>query len=322
MKLLILGCGNLGYRHCQGLLTSNASNSCIFYLDLFDIDMEKSKRLLTTLEAEHSGNLCHTVRAVESLSEILTYYDLVIDASTANSRPHLVRQIMSISLVRWWIIEKPIGQSCGGIEELQTLFLPHSAWVNLPRRASNLYQSILDYVEPLLKNTGQIQIEGSGWNLASNAIHFMDLFRFLFKLGHEEILLFKSLINDWFPSKRLGFVECAGSLVFESGGQVLTLACKKGIEYERNINLYFDGVNLEINEESGTVLINDKLYQHQPLALQSEMTGNLLDQLVNYDSCQLPTLESVIDDSYLLSNLFANSFSVISGKNHESAPFT
>ena len=320
MNVLIVGCGNLGYRHSQGVLSSRFIAMPSTTIDLFDIEIIAAESLKQRLIVESCLTEAPRIQVLKRINDFSDHYDLVIDATTANTRPKLTRDLKAIVASKWWILEKPISQSAQGIAELQRLFRDELVWVNIPRRMTNLYSSVAKEIASMNFGNLELSVSGQNWGLASNAIHFLELYRYL--SGGSVSAVSASAIVEWCASKRAGFFECYGEIVFQTDSGVIELSCFKGENFQREVRLSGSEDLIKIYEESGLVDVNGSLKKFNRLSLQSEMTGVVLDELMQSETCRLPQLTEVISESVLVSNFLSGSFKDFFGKSHDYAQFT
>ena len=102
-KVAIVGCGALGFRYLQAVLSSSVPSDIIV--------IDKSLESLAIAQKYISDQGVDFVRLSTSLSDLSTHLDLCIVATTASSRLSLVRQILDMSSIGYLILEKVIEQS-------------------------------------------------------------------------------------------------------------------------------------------------------------------------------------------------------------------
>ena len=133
-------------------------------------------------------------------------------------------------------------------------------------------------------------VTGGNWGLISNSIHFIDLFSWL---SESQVLEVDSKgINTWFESKRLGYFDAFGSLkVTFKNGSILYL---NSSNCDDELKLKFKNSENEIliNEEKGVAYnLNDSRELSGELLFQSKLTRSLVDKIINFGDCDLPTLQ-------------------------------
>ena len=98
-----------------------------------------------------------------------------------------------------------------------------NCWVNCPRREQKIYRKIKNEN----KNIDRLSLEvnGNSWNLASNSIHFFDLFYFL----NNNLLIFNENKNRLkkIPSKHHKFLELTGKIKLKNKNNFIYLNDEK-----------------------------------------------------------------------------------------------
>ena len=72
-------------------------------------------------------------------------------------------------------------------------------------------------------------VYGNEWGMACNIIHYIDLFSWIDMNKIPKVVL-NRLNKKIYKSKRKGFIEFYGNLVFESNNKTLSVTCKKSID--------------------------------------------------------------------------------------------
>ena len=290
-NILVIGAGQLGRRHIEGLTGSK------YELSIFAYDQD--------VEALHK---CHdhflglntpANKHLEIINEIsfLTNQkiDLVIVATTATNRPELLDQYFRSIDARFWIIEKPISQSLLGLDKLVSEPYQNKYWVNHWRRSVEMYRTIKSQLPadvPL-----SINISGSDLGIACNVSHYVDIVNFLTNEIPEKIIT-EYLSEIWHRSKRKGFYEVNGSLnVTFSNGSTLNFSSKpifKKYEIEIQCNSPFKNLTFQIDEINGTIKFQDQFINNLKLPYQSQMSGQIFDDLINDGTCILTPLNTAV----------------------------
>jgi hypothetical protein len=288
-NVLICGAGQLGSRYLQGLSRCNKPLS----IRVQDISID------ALLQAEQrwieAGGLYthHKVVFHAELACCPPEIDLVIVATTAHIRPDVVRHISQQCRVRNWILEKVLAQNSEDLFKIQNFIgRSSSAWVNTPRRIYPWYQAILERLNP--KSSLHLRVVGGQWGLACNAVHFLD---FMAWSSGESInsLNTTELESTWFHAKRYGNWEISGVLLatYKRGSSVKLISNKNG-----SPNFIVELADCDdvcrIDELNGIATFSDGSKVYGSIPHQSEITGPLVDEILNTGNCQLPTLKSSI----------------------------
>ena len=295
-KILLVGAGQLGSRYLQGL-SSLRDLSAITVVD----PSEKSLLIANERFAQMPVSSEHVVTFSTSLCDAPRVLDLALIVTPAHCRAGVVADLVDRHLVKAWLLEKVLAQNCDQLDQIQRCLLANKqVWVNTPRRLMAWHQEIraqlLNYGHRPLK----VRVVGGCWNLACNAIHFIDLVSWWVQANVESID--SKDLGDWVKSKRSGFFEVLGCLnVSYVDGTELQLCCDSGSE---PLLIYVNSPEGEwiIDEFNGVLSKPFGGQLHGKLDFQSSMTAPLVEEIFQLEDCRLPTLsESVMQHRLLLS---------------------
>ena len=300
--VVISGAGQIGSRHLQGL-SSCALPLNIYIQDPSDVSLNMSQE--RWLEVSAFGAIPHNLILCRSLAELPRQIDVAIVASSSDARPAIVAGIAEQSQVNYWILEKVLAQSVEALQQIRnSVATAGQAWVNTPRRALSWYQAIKDTLVP--GRPMEWRVEGGDWGLASNSIHFLDMFAWLTGENLEDCYT-NGLDPQWVASKRSGNMEVMGRLEarFSGGSRVLLTARSGDVVYPSE---FTDGEHVwHMDEAVGRASRSDGLTIPGLIPYQSEITGSLVETLLETGSCKLPTLDqSAQIHSVLLSSLLSH----------------
>ena len=282
-NILLIGAGQLGSRYLQGLA------NCEIQVEIFVVDPNEKSLKTAQLRWEEvaSGNALHRVHFSQALEGLPAEVDLSLVTTTAEVRLSVVEQVVLMSRVRYWVLEKMLAQSEGQINHLELLLLnAEGAWVNTPRRAYSWHQQI--YEQLPRKRSWQIKGSGGAWGMACNSIHFIDLIAWWTdeELGSVDT----SGLEKWFPSMRNGFWEVSGNLkMVYSGGSQLELSADES-ETPFSLILNNEQDSWRLDESGGNFTNANGFSLPGKVEFQSQLTGPLVDQILKTGQCSLPTL--------------------------------
>ena len=296
-KILIAGAGQLGSRYLQGLAKCRLPLR-IYVQDICGESLARAEQRWN--EVIGKCNL-HKVTYHASLISIDNKLDIAIVATNADVRPKVVREIVNLSKVRYWVLEKVLAQSELSINEI-TWNTKNSfgAWVNTPRRMMPWHQQIkskLDLQQPLA-----LRVEGGLWGMACNAVHFLDLFTWW---TGETLQAVKTnqLSSDFFKSKRQGSWEVLGAMEAQFSGGSKVILTAEDVESPLILKVSNGELRWLIKESEGIVESTDGMMIPGRIINQSEMTSTLVEDILERGNCELPTLE----DSATLHRVFISS---------------
>ena len=320
---LIIGAGQLGSRHLQGLLKYTANQQQIYVLDPLQLSLDTA-----AIRADEIPNT-HEVHYISDWESLPVEFDLVIIATNADVREEILLKLFQSHKAQFLILEKVLFQSLDSYSRIEELLEKQNvmAWVNHPRRMFEPYQQLknqLNNAQPKI-----FQVTGGNWGLGCNGLHFIDLFEFL---SGSPI---KTIDADWVDSqilvsKRKGFIEFTGSikglLNDHSSFQISSL---QGEPIAPTITI-FDANSRIIIQESGTpqIIRMDKgngfnpVYIPFTMEFQSSLTARLANDLFSKGSCNLPVYNEAKHAHKLFLNAMLKKYNTLTGLNTEILPIT
>ncbi len=292
-KNLIIGAGQLGSRHLQGLLKAAVPQQ-VYVLDPFPASLE--------LAATRAAEVPHQVplHFISSMEQLPPALDLVIVATGADVRAEVVQQLLTRHSVRYLVLEKVLFQDLGSYERIRALLdtTGTPAWVNHPRRMFAHYRQIR---EQLAAAPGPLVFSatGSNWGLACNALHLVDLCCFL--TGSEVAELDLAWTDPVLhPSKRPGFIEFTGTLRGKlKDNSVFTITSLPGDPGALTVHAATASRRWLVQEGAQPSMVSylsgDGFSRGETVNLlnefQSGLTTRLAEQLLLNGGCELPTYE-------------------------------
>jgi predicted dehydrogenase len=309
-RVAIVGAGQLGRRHLQGLLKSTQP-LCVHVVDPSEASRRAVEEFTDSLDVRSPAPL-HVHGTIDALPAEL---DVVVIATTANQRLDVMERLTRVCRVRHLVLEKFLFNDSEQYSRAASLIAANAvtAWVNTPRRHFGIYRDLRERTrdDRLL----QFIVDGGDWGLCCNSVHFVDLLQFL--TGATELRAMSARFDDGvLASKRDGYVELTGEIAGEVGSAGFTIRSVRGstkavtvaAHYERETVLVAEGAGILWRVGSGPV--ETTTFR---LPYQSEMTGVIADQLLTSDTCDLtPFAESVAAHVPLL-NLFALRAGTVTG---------
>jgi hypothetical protein len=295
-QIAILGVGHLGSRYIQGLL-SGKDPLALWLCDpkINSISTFDSWRAAYGIDVGH-----HSVFFSDNSVGFPHHFDLVISATTADVRYKSLNAFVDGKTFDYLILEKLLTTGLEDLEDLTALVQRgKECWVSHPMRLFPHYQQLKTKFHTV--DRMEMVVNGTDWNLASNSSHYSDLLRWW--TGEHLIEIDCSLIeNEWRSSKRLGFVEFTGALKCHySGGSELLLESRR-----MTGNDSFSPVRIQIRSSLGDVTIEEQAGTARgsllkedlqgEFLLQSNLTSDLIDEILATGQCGLPQFQDVRDD--------------------------
>ncbi len=296
----MVGVGQLGSRHLQGLATSSHD------LEIHLVDPSPaSLDLALDRWASVKGPSGHRVEVHSRLDNLPPVLDIAIVACSAGERPAVVSSLAASRTVDDWVLEKVLACDVGGLEAIRAATgSADGAWVNTPRRMFDWYRRI--GAEGIAGRPVGLEVTGGGWGLACNAVHFLDLA--VWWSGSRLVEVDTSgLKRHWMPARREGYLEVEGRLVGRmADGGTVTMEDHGGADHLA-LRLDTSEGRWEVDEPGGSATRSDGLSVRGRLENQSEVTGRLVDEILETGGCRLPTVdESIAVHGPLLEALLAH----------------
>lgn len=280
--IAIVGLGNLGSRHLQGLASCGLPLRICLYDPLPDSLARARERWVEVGGPESPHQLVEG-----QFSE----YQLAIIATTADARPDAIGDLARRARVGAWLVEKPVSQSRDGSAWIQRSIAGAPAWVNLPRRLIPWHQQIAARMQALARPL-RVRVWGGAWGLTCNALHFVDMVRVWTGAEATEVSV-SGLDAQWHASKRPGYFEVFGTLqVWYSDGTELILESCEG-DAPHLIDVTSGRVQWRISEKDGVLLKAGEVEISGRMVFQSGLTGDVAQAILCGHPIALPTLADV-----------------------------
>lgn len=254
----IVGCGQIGSRHLQALLKIPAQT--LGGLDIHVVDPSPQSRTRALNRAreiigQETGDTEHEVHCSGDFSTMPAELDLAIFASTSRHRYEAFRGLAAVANPASILFEKFLFDRREHYAEtgdwLKARGIP--SWVHCPRPYWPDYRQ-LGAGAPT--QDIRISVSGKNYNLASNCVHFFDLFRFLAKRPVSAVRLERETFQVT-DHKHSGYREIFGAMIGsgEGVGGEARLACDldEGAPLEVTVELWHGDDRLVIAETKGTV---------------------------------------------------------------------
>ena len=285
-NIAIIGAGQLGSRHLQGLKKANVPMN-IYVLDA----SEESLAICEQRYNEIAENkLVEKILFTTQWNILPENIDIAIVATGSKPRCTIIHELVENHHCRMLILEKFLFPKMSDYDDITNLFQNNQvkAWVNCSRRYFACYQKLRD----ILVNDGPLTfiLEGKNWGLCCNSIHQIDLFAFL--SGAKKVSFDCSGIDPiLYDSKRAGYIEMTGTIkgVADNGSslQISSFAefdgtGKLSIKSQHHCVEIFEGLNK---------MIIDGMEEAMNMSYQSDLTGKYVEDLLSTHSLSLASYE-------------------------------
>jgi predicted dehydrogenase len=221
--LAVVGCGNIGSRTLQALakLTSPAT---IFAVDPVPAALARARERVAELGPAARAKVVYA----ESMQALPGSIDLAIVATCADTRRATVEALLDRAEVHALVLEKFLFQRREDYAAVGARIAKSGArcWVNLVRRAWPGYQALRRRLAG--DRRVEMQALGPDFRLASNAVHYIDIYAFLTGV-HVSALDGSGIDPEPMASRRAEFRELSGVLRGHGAeGRRVTLASHRG----------------------------------------------------------------------------------------------
>lgn len=255
LNFLLIGAGQLGSRHLQALALSDFSDIAI---QVVEPSTQARKVAQERWEEIKKTKNIKSIEFLKDLSSVNKVVNFCIIATSANCRLQILKDLFEKVEVRQLVLEKVLFQSVEQLQEARRLLSPLDTrvWVNCPRRMFPIYQQLRERLSK--EQSLRLQVIGSNWGLACNAIHFIDLWAML---GGEYV--YELDTSDLDPaiveSKRPGYKELSGTLSGLSGNREFVLTSTAVDEsVPLSISIETEHFIIDVKEAVGECTIQSK----------------------------------------------------------------
>jgi predicted CoA-binding protein len=316
----LIGCGELGSRHLQGI--SKVNN----ILDIFVVEPYVNSIQKAKIRYSETKIIEHNLSFVKTVEELPSEIDIVIVATNSDVRYEIIQKLISSKNVNNLVLEKVLFQKKSHYKDIMNLLDDNSinCWVNHPKRMYKFY----DDLKHNLKNADNINISvlGGDWGLACNSLHHLDIFEFLFE--SEITQLESNLERKLYDTKRANFKEFYGKIIGKISNNVqFELNCTH-VKSPYIITITSDKYNISFNEVFGWK-IEEKIeenwkhiYQSEKIMeYQSDLTNSLINDIIN-NNCKLPTFNESAKLHIKFIDLLINHINSFSDTKYDYCPIT
>ena len=296
-EIAIIGAGQLGSRHLQGVLKST------YEFNVTVIDPVADSLSVAEQRASEIPHQ-HPVKYSSSVSDLPSELDLVIIATNSNVRLKVLLELLGHAKVNTLILEKVLFQRVVEYEIAYKAIREHevSCYVNHPRRMQSVYKNLKSIIKEYNQEAFTIQAYGANWGLGCNGLHISDAIAYLFDdniVKYENEKLDHALID----SKRAGFKEFSGSIqgVTKKGDQFTISSVKTDDQQPTPISITLFSPSLRIFVAEGNLpevtitRINPGLQSetlaNEAMLFQSDLSKELVESALTNKQISLPSYE-------------------------------
>lgn len=279
----LIGLGNIGLRHLQGL-EPLAAGIRLYGADMDALAVERAHSEWSALPGAE-GVFASTLPTEPGPP------GLAILATSARPREALVLAAIEAG-ARALVLEKVVFDTRAAFDRVGALIRARGVitHVNCARRMWPMYSELAARCAGA-RSPVQIRAYGRNLSIACNGVHFLDLLQFL--SGEDAVKATGHSLSAPWSAKRPGFYEVWGEAAFSTdSGATLKLSSAPDMSDTNVVEIDLDGETLTIEERVGSVVGRtlEETFGRPPY--QSELTGPLATTLLYGGECPLPTLET------------------------------
>lgn len=322
-KIVIIGAGQLGSRHLQGIAQSSFDIS-IEVVEPFESSRKTAEERYYQIEKRPNIKDIKFIDCIEKLSNNI---DLVIVATSADVRSKVTTELLTKKNVANIVLEKVLFQTIKEYEIIEKLLIDTNTacWVNHPRRMFPAYKEL----KSELREANQVSynFQGGDWGLACNSLHFIDHLSYLTDSSNL-IVNNQFLDNKIYNSKRENFVEFNGLLTGKLDNHTFSLYCNEE-KTSGTLSIVSDILTANIDEAKGELTVsrkkdnwNNELIQTKIIYFQSELSSRLIEDILIKKECSLPTFDDAKKLHIPFIKSLLNHMDKVNKKNNKLCPIT
>jgi hypothetical protein len=279
MRIGVIGVGNIGMRYVQGI------GKTIPGAELYLVDNDVRLNELERLEIANA-------RLFNSLERIEEQIDIFVVATSCEPRLSIYKRCLALK-PRYVILEKYLFKSRMEFEECLSLARVPT-FVNQWMYGSGTFDCMFE------REATSVELVGSGWGLACNAVHWIDVFQRYMNITRAQVGI-GSTITQVLPSKRAGYEEVLGEWVFEDVDSSKSFKLT-----DRPVGSPANGLRIKVDEteylfDYKSVWKDNEVLSHFPFF--SDRIGDIIGNIAEKGTCSLPLLEESVGQHLLVEDI-------------------
>ena len=286
----IIGVGNIGLRYFQALQKIES----IKLIRLFEQDLKYLENRIINLSEKPTKDFTKS----NSINEDILESDIVIVSTTSSQRYQVSKQLIDLGYRGKIILEKILSPNFKTLIKLEKL---------LENYDSPIYVNQWMRLTPLIKvlekeKTNQLIVKGNNMGLLCNSVHYIDLISSFFDIDDFEIDRSNSNILSVIPSKRKGYDEITGKLIWYSSSKNKSLILEDNKKYKNDEDhLYSIGDNFHKEYILiGDELIDISLKRKYKIKYLSELASFYVDQILLEKNTIIPDFKKSLKQHKLV----------------------
>lgn len=307
INVIIIGLGSIGKRHLESILKFKQ------HLNIYLIDINFNNKTIQTLNSNF-----HKIYFFDKIKNFNIKFDLAIVSTNSDVRYRVTENLLSKNKIKVILLEKICFSHIQAYNKFEKQIKLHGirAFINYPRSSWRSYSQIKNFLQH--DKITSIEFRSSSWNLASNSLHFIHLFNYLTETNSIK-LINEKVYNRYFLSKRKGFYEIKGYLLFKNEKDQ-RLFLSDTYQYANSI-IIINTVNyvVQINERKGFYKIINKKNKNNvkkifKVEFQSNLTHKFLNCIISNKNSLLPEFKICMDSDVIflksINKIVKNKFNV------------
>ncbi len=294
-KILLVGCGRLGYRYLQAINNLDFDFECIV--------IEKKINLRNKLKK----NFSQKFKFYSKIPSDNKKFNLCIVATQAKDRSFAVSNINNQITCYNWLLEKNLAVSSLELDHLKKELNNKNVWINTCLRIFKIFKFLKEQQNKIEYS----KVTGKNWLLTSNIIHFIDLFSWIFNTKLKKMVFSNS--SKWFYNSKNKTWDLYGSVLisfennktlkvehFKQKNKIITTNI---IVKTKKDKIKIDQLNYEIYKN------NKKIKIKQTYPYLSIYMTKIIQKIIFTKNCNLPNLKSVFNDHKIFLQELEKNFS-------------
>ena len=212
-----------------------------------------------------------------------------------NQRYNLVKVLAKTFKIKNWLIEKIFLNNLNHINLFKQKINSKNMYVNLPLRMSSPFKLIQKKLE---RKKFDCCLQGGNWNMASNALHYIDLIKWITNSNVKKINIYN--VRKKFNSKRLGYKEFYADIIINYlNGTILKLYCNNS--NNKKIIFKFKSKNISYDFNKNFLIYGNKKIKIK-CEYQSYLTNQFLNNLLRGKKIVLTNVKNHLSDNEMFLN--------------------
>ena len=292
IRVLIIGMGNIGKRHLQGLSNLQKEFEVCYYDKM---KVTKDSVLKFCLENKIIIKNLNVLNTYKETLNWITDQTIIIVATTANGRHKLLKDIV-LKVPKAILVEKPVCQTLKEYESIMDLSKSYSVpiYINFIAHLQDFYIQIRNE----LKDVKQFVFYSNMpmWGIACVGIHHFELLTWLLNFKKYQIVNTSESVKIY-EQKRTGFYDVFGSVILRDANNNLCVINNSDFDSIASIQIITEEKIFTIYEQQKILTIINKRspgkidIKHLEYKYVSQYTHNIIESILSAKKSILPDID-------------------------------